>query len=82
MIDEADMDGDGEVNESEFLRIMKKTEIFWTPPIPRSKFNPIIFAAPLKKIRLFYVIKIYIFLYFTFLFYYFLIQFSFLYLNR
>ena len=49
MIDEADMDGDGEVNESEFLRIMKKTEIFWTPPIPRSKFNPIIFAAPLKK---------------------------------
>jgi len=28
MIDEADMDGDGEVNESEFLRIMKKTEIF------------------------------------------------------
>ena len=32
MIDEADMDGDGEVNESEFLRIMKKTEIFWTLP--------------------------------------------------
>ena len=30
MIDEADMDGDGEVNESEFLRMMKKTEIFWT----------------------------------------------------
>ena len=28
MIDEADMDGDGEVNESEFLRMMKKTEIF------------------------------------------------------
>ena len=28
MIDEADMDGDGEVNESEFLRIMKKTELF------------------------------------------------------
>ena len=29
MIDEADMDGDGEVSEAEFLRIMKKTEMFW-----------------------------------------------------
>lgn len=29
MIDEADMDGDGEVNEAEFFRMMKKTEIFW-----------------------------------------------------
>lgn len=28
MIDEADMDGDGEVNEAEFFRMMKKTEIF------------------------------------------------------
>jgi len=28
MIDEADRDGDGEVNEDEFLRIMKKTNLF------------------------------------------------------
>ena len=29
MIDEADKDGDGEVNEAEFLRIMKKTNLYW-----------------------------------------------------
>ncbi len=28
MIDEADRDGDGEVNEEEFYRIMKKTSLF------------------------------------------------------
>ena len=28
MIDEADKDGDGEVSESEFLRIMKKTNMY------------------------------------------------------
>ena len=28
MIDEADRDGDGEINESEFLRIMKKTSLY------------------------------------------------------
>eukprot|EP00916_Digyalum_oweni_P009466 GHVL01015981.1.p1 GENE.GHVL01015981.1~~GHVL01015981.1.p1 ORF type:complete len:173 (+),score=46.31 GHVL01015981.1:56-574(+) len=28
MIDEADRDGDGEVNEEEFMRIMKKTNLF------------------------------------------------------
>merc|ERR1712167_560045 len=28
MTDEADRDGDGEVNEEEFLRIMKKTNLF------------------------------------------------------
>ena len=28
MIDEADRDGDGEVNEEEFVRIMKKTNLF------------------------------------------------------
>lgn len=28
MIDEADRDGDGEVNEEEFLRIMKKTNLY------------------------------------------------------
>ncbi len=28
MIDEADLDGDGEVNEAEFLRIMKKTSLY------------------------------------------------------
>nr|2A4J_A Chain A, Centrin 2 [Homo sapiens]2K2I_A Chain A, Centrin-2 [Homo sapiens] len=28
MIDEADRDGDGEVSEQEFLRIMKKTSLY------------------------------------------------------
>ena len=28
MIDEADRDGDGEVNEEEFLPVMKKTNLF------------------------------------------------------
>ncbi len=28
MIDEADRDGDGEIDESEFLRIMKKTSLY------------------------------------------------------
>ena len=29
MIDEADRDGDGEIGEDEFMRIMKKTNLFW-----------------------------------------------------
>lgn len=29
MIDEADRDGDGEINQEEFMRIMKKTNLFW-----------------------------------------------------
>lgn len=28
MIDEADRDGDGEIGEEEFMRIMKKTNLF------------------------------------------------------
>ena len=28
MIDEADRDGDGEINEIEFLRVMKKTSLY------------------------------------------------------
>lgn len=28
MIDEADRDGDGEINEEEFIRIMRKTNLF------------------------------------------------------
>lgn len=36
MIDEADRDGDGEINEDEFLRIMKKTSlcVFIAPYLP------------------------------------------------
>jgi len=29
MIDEADRDGDGEISEEEFYRIMRKTNLFW-----------------------------------------------------
>ena len=29
MIDEADRDGDGEISEEEFIRVMKKTNLFW-----------------------------------------------------
>ena len=28
MIDEADRDGDGQISEEEFIRIMKKTNLF------------------------------------------------------
>lgn len=28
MIDEADRDGDGEINEEEFLRVMRKSNLF------------------------------------------------------
>jgi centrin-1 len=35
MIDEADRDNDGEINEEEFIRIMKKTNLFWSHnPMP------------------------------------------------
>lgn len=29
MIEEADRDNDGEIGEEEFIRIMKKTNLFW-----------------------------------------------------
>ena len=29
MIEEADRDGDGEICEDEFMRIMRKTNLFW-----------------------------------------------------
>ena len=28
MIEEADRDGDGEINEEEFIRVMKKTQLY------------------------------------------------------
>ena len=39
MIDEADKDGDGEVSEAEFLRIMKKTNLYWRPCISPRNFT-------------------------------------------
>jgi hypothetical protein len=30
MIDEADRDGDGEISEEDFIRVMKKTNLFWS----------------------------------------------------
>ena len=30
MIEEADRDGDGQVSEEEFLRMMKKTSLYWS----------------------------------------------------
>jgi len=38
MIDEADRDGDGEINEQEFLRIMKKTSLYWMTDRPNNCF--------------------------------------------
>ena len=29
MIEEADRDGDGEIGEDDFIRIMKKSNLFW-----------------------------------------------------
>ena len=29
MVDEADRDGDGEIGEEDFIRIMKKSNLFW-----------------------------------------------------
>ena len=34
MIDEADRDGDSAINEEEFIRIMKKTNLFWMILVP------------------------------------------------
>ena len=38
MIDEADRDGDGEVSQEEFLRIMKKTSLYWVDLRPLDVF--------------------------------------------
>ena len=35
MIEEADRDGDGEISEEEFMRIMRKTCLLYTSPSPR-----------------------------------------------
>ena len=39
MIEEADRDGDGEISEDEFMRIMRKTNLFWAnvPPFPEDR---------------------------------------------
>merc|ERR1712094_66087 len=45
MIDEADRDGDGEVNEEEFLRIMKKTNLSEPSSDSNAATNRTIFAS-------------------------------------
>lgn len=37
MIEEADRDGDGEISEDEFMRIMRKTNLFWARAPARAK---------------------------------------------
>ena len=39
MIDEADRDGDGEIGEEEFMRIMKKTNLFWAWLVDNESYN-------------------------------------------
>ena len=39
MVDEADRDGDGEISEEEFMRIMKKTNLFWTKAVVWREIN-------------------------------------------
>jgi len=52
MVDEADRDGDGEVNEEEFLRIMKKTNLFWVGVFTKSSHTALyIEHAPLHFAR-------------------------------
>ena len=48
MIDEADRDGDNEISEEEFMRIMKKTNLFWVNvwyDIVCSFFNPLMMTS-------------------------------------
>jgi hypothetical protein len=42
MIDEADRDGDGEISEEDFIRIMKKTNLFWNIIKKKIKYPQII----------------------------------------
>ena len=47
MIDEADRDGDGAINEEEFMRIMKKTNLFWSEfPLIWLLYAMILFNSP------------------------------------
>ena len=54
MIDEADRDGDGEVSEEEFFRIMKKTSLFYAPQ-PRERRAPVARRGPRSGEGTFYL---------------------------
>ena len=66
MIDEADRDGDGEIGEEEFMRIMKKTNLFWSN---RISLLIIMFNAKFSQMltKLFFI-HLFVYLYFEFTF--------------
>lgn len=59
MIDEADRDGDGEVNQQEFLRIMKKTCLYWRKCMKSgsvtSRGTALVFTCDAAHLRYFYL---------------------------
>jgi len=52
MIDEADRDNDGEIGEDEFIRIMKKTNLFWkVSKLPMVNNNIIVYKIFTDKLN-------------------------------
>ena len=49
MIEEADRDGDGEIGEEDFIRIMKKSNLFWLIIKAYYKFITVFYKKYLKQ---------------------------------